>query len=198
MNWIRSLALAAAVAGLPSCAASSGRPATAGAAKSGCEAFAGSLQSRPGREWLKQHGWRFKSAAEAGAAYNRLFRDQSPWPDWFQPERRVLPPGTRFQMAIGGGQSPEKPGAFGTFDRLRRISDVRHYLAVKKEWKPRVDRVVTYEVVQPLPVHLGPVGPQVDGRSCRLLPGRWSQLQMLVAPDQRMTYIKIVETRPLR
>jgi hypothetical protein len=78
------------------------------------------------------------------------------------------------------------------------VQDVRDYLAVLVEWKPAVERVVTFEVVKPLDVKTGPVGPQVDPRLCRLLPGRWSQFQMQVPGTDRMTYLKIVEVRPIR
>ena len=101
-------------------------------------------------------------------------------------------------MAIGGAQSPERPGAFGTFDNIARVRDVRTGLAVKKEWKPAVDRVVTYEVVQPLPANIGPVGPQVDAIACRLLTGRWSQFQMLVPPEARMRYLRVLSVRTIR
>jgi hypothetical protein len=101
-------------------------------------------------------------------------------------------------MAIGGEQTAEQPGSFGTFDNIDEVEDVRSGLAVRIEWKPEVDRVVTYEVTQAIPVRVGPVGPQIDGGSCRLLWGRWSQLQMLVPTDQRMAYLKVVGIRPIR
>lgn len=124
--------------------------------------------------------------------------EASPWPDWLQPQDAVLAAGTRFQMAIGGAQSADRPGSFGTFDNVDEVADVRSGLAVKEEWKPEVGRVVTYEVIQPLPVKLGPVGPQVDGRSCRLLTSRWSQLQMLVPAEERMSYLRVVAVRKVR
>lgn len=164
----------------------------------GCETAARSISSGPGRAWMQEQGWRFRSEEEAASAYASLAETASPWPDWLPPQETVLVPGTRFQMAIGGEQSAERPGSFGTFDNIDEVEDVRSGLAVRVEWKPEVDRVVTYEVTQAVPVRVGPVGPQVDGRSCRLLLGRWSQLQMLVPADRRMEYLKVVGIRPIR
>ena len=164
----------------------------------GCETAARSLSSEPGRAWMQEQGWRFRSEEEAASAYANLADTASPWPDWLPPQETVLAPGMRFQMAIGGDQTPENPGSFGTFDNIDEVEDVRSGLAVRIEWKPAVDRVVTYEVIRAVPVRVGPVGPQVDGRSCRLLLGRWSQLQMLVPADQRMEYLKVVGIRPIR
>ena len=164
----------------------------------GCETAARSLSSEPGRAWMQEQGWRFRSEEEAASAYANLADTASPWPDWLPPQETVLAPGMRFQMAIGGDQTPENPGSFGTFDNIDEVEDVRSGLAVRIEWKPAVDRVVTYEVIRAVPVRVGPVGPQVDGRSCRLLLGRWSQLQMLVPADQRMDYLKVVGIRPIR
>ena len=163
-----------------------------------CTASANTLSSPPGRAWMREQGWRFASEADAAAAYSALAAQASPWPDWVTPQDVVLPPGTRFQMAIGGGQTSAQPGAFGTFDNIDKVEEVRSNLAVKRAWKADVDRVVTYEVVRPLPAKVGPVGPQVDGEACRLLEGRWSQLQMQVPPAERMTYLKVVGERPVR
>ena len=164
----------------------------------GCETAARSLSSEPGRAWMQEQGWRFRSEEEAASAYANLADTASPWPDWLPPQETVLAPGMRSQMAIGGDQTAENPGSFGTFDNIDEVEDVRSGLAVRIEWKPAVDRVVTYEVTRAVPVRVGPVGPQVDGRSCRLLLGRWSQLQMLVPADQRMEYLKVVGIRPIR
>lgn len=172
------------------------RPASAAAG--GCEASAGSLGSPPGREWNEWQGWRYATRPEAEAAYAALVKDQSPWPDWYKPYETVLPAGTRFQMAVGGDSSAERPGGFGTFDRIGDIAEVRSGLAVKQAWKPVVTSVVTFEVIRPLPARIGPVGPQVDGGTCRLLVGRWSQLQMLVPPAERLAYIRKIDERPIR
>ena len=168
------------------------------APRGSCETAAATLDSPPGRAWLKWQGWRYASEAEAEAAYAALVRGQSPWPDWYAPYETILAVGTRFQMAVGGDSSAERPGGFGTFDNVENVADVRSGLAVKKEWKPAVTGVVTFEVTRPLPVRIGPVGPQVDGGACRLLVGRWSQFQMLVPPAERLSYIRKIAERPIR
>jgi hypothetical protein len=166
--------------------------------RSDCGAAVPPSQSRAGHEWLAANGWRYASPAAADVAYKQLIEGASPWPDWYVPYQTSLTPGTRFQMAIGGTQSPEAPGRFGTFDRIFHVEDVRMLLAVRKEWKPLIDRVVTYEVTQPLPVKIGPVGPQIDPGTCQLLPGRGSQFQMLVDPKAIMTYIRVVDVQPVK
>jgi hypothetical protein len=183
--------LAAALAG---CAA----PRPVGVATAGACA-ASSLQSRPGRAWWDEHRWRFATDEAAAAAYRQLagVADPSPWPDWYRPYETALPPGTRFQMAIGGAQTPDQPGSFGTFDRIGSVEEVREDLAVRSDWKPQVDRVVTYEVVRALPVRIGPIGPQVDPKLCVLLPGRWSQFQALVEKGTLRSYLEVLEVRAI-
>jgi hypothetical protein len=164
----------------------------------GCETAAASLDSPPGRKWREWQGWRYSTEAEARSAYSALVDGQSPWPDWYLPYETVLQPGTRFQMAVGGESSAERPGGFGTFDRIGDVAEVRSGLAVKQAWKPVVSAVVTFEVTRPLPARVGPVGPQVDGAACRLLIGRWSQFEMLVPPAERLSYIRKIAERPIR
>ncbi|HYJ82883.1 MAG TPA: hypothetical protein VEW26_08600 [Allosphingosinicella sp.] len=187
-----ALLLAAALAGCATPQAA--RQEAAGAS---CAAGA-TLQSRAGRAWWAENRWRYPGDAEAEAAYRRLAEQASPWPDWYRPYDAVLPPGTRFQMAIGGAQTPDQPGSFGTFDRIASVEDVREDLAVRSDWKPKVDRVVTYEVVEALPVLIGPVGPQIDSGLCALLPGRWSQFQAKVEKGTLRRYLKVIEVRAIR
>ena len=187
------LLLAFALAG---CAAPQARVATA-AGPARCAGSA-TLQSPPGRAWLRENRWRYASEVEAAAAYRTLAEQASPWPDWYRPYETTLAPGTRFQMAIGGAQTPDQPGSFGTFDRIGSVEDVREDLAVRTDWKPQVDRVVTYEVVRGLPVRIGPLGPQVDPKMCVLLPGRWSQFQALVEKGTLRSYLKVLEVRAIR
>lgn len=170
--------------------------ASAVAAVGRCDAR--SVASRPGRDWWREQRWRYADDAAATRAYLALLDGASPWPDWFVPVAATLPAGARFQMALAPGQGTDRPGGFGTYDAIRRTADVRAFLAVRQAWKPRVDRVVIYEVTQPLPVEVGPVGPQVDPDRCRLLPGRWSQLRMTVPAEQRMSYLRVIEVRAIR
>lgn len=125
------------------------------------------------------------------------------------PPLALLPVGTRFQMAMspvpGPGeendwtkQKDDQPGGWGTFDNIADVEDVREYLAVATGFKAQIDRVVIYEVTRPLPVRIGPVGPQVDAGTCTYLPGRWSQFNLLAAREKRMDYLRIVEVRPIK
>jgi hypothetical protein len=192
-RWaVGMLALALAGCAVPEAAA---RPGMAGGA-----CAVGSLGSRAGREWLAENRWRFADAAAAASAYAALAdtANPSPWPDWYKPYETTLPPGTRFQMALAVGQSPDSPGNWGTFDRIWTVRDVRDFLAVRTDWKPDVDRVVTYEVARALPVRIGPIGPQVDPKLCALLPGRWSQFQALVEKGTFRSYLTVIEVRGIR
>ncbi|HET9638940.1 MAG TPA: hypothetical protein VFP12_07025 [Allosphingosinicella sp.] len=168
------------------------------ASSAGNCASGATLRSPPGKQWWDENRWRYPGDAEAEAAYRDLAEKASPWPDWYKPYETSLPPGTRFQMAIGGAQTPDQPGSFGTFDRIASVEDVREDLAVRSDWKPKVDRVVTYEVVRALPVRIGPIGPQIDPGLCALLPGRWSQFQALVEKGTLRGYLKVLEVRAIR
>lgn len=191
----RRILLLAATAAVSGCASpQAGRPAGAASARS----CAATLESRPGKAWWSENRWRYPSDEAAAAAFRTLAEQASPWPGWYRPYESTLAPGTRFQMAIGGGQTPDQPGSFGTFDRIDSVADVREDLAVRSDWKPKVDRVVTYEVVRELPVRIGPIGPQVDPGLCALLPGRWSQFQALVEKGTLRGYLKVIEVRAIR
>jgi hypothetical protein len=172
--------------------------ATTGLHAGSCLPSPSSIASPPGQKWLQSNAWRFASLSEAEQAYAHLAKDASPWPDWYVPYATRLKPGTRFQMAIGGAQTELMPGKFGTFDDIRTVNDVRTKLAVRSDWKPAVDRAVTYEVIKPLPVLIGPIGPQIDPGTCRLLAGRWSQFAMQVEPETRMQYVRVLAVRPIR
>ncbi|MEA3054308.1 MAG: hypothetical protein QOG72_3211 [Sphingomonadales bacterium] len=195
MARLATLLLALALAG---CAAPQQARVAAAAAPGSCAGGA-TLRSPPGKAWWEENRWRYTSDEAAAAAYAQLADNASPslWPDWYRPYETRLPPGTRFQMAIGGAQTPDQPGSFGTFDRIGSVADVREDLAVRSDWKPKVDRVVTYEVVRELPVRIGPIGPQVDPGLCALLPGRWSQFQALVEKGTLRGYLKVIEVRAI-
>ena len=156
------------------------------------------MHSPPAVAWMRAYGWRYPTPAMAQAGYLLLVNGQSPWPDWFTPAVSVLPPGTLFQVAIDASQPDTNPGVFGTFDWIDSVSEVRDDLAVLQAWMPNVQRVTTYRVTQPLPVLVGPIGPQVDPASCRLLPGRFSQFEMLVPSANVMTYLAVVSSRPIK
>ncbi len=187
------LLLACAVAGCA--AAPEARPGTTQARS--CAAGAG-LESPPGRAWWADNRWRYASDGEADAAYQALLSQQSPWPVWHQPNIVTLPAGLRFEMALSPGQGTDRPGAFGTFDRIPDVRFVRFSLAVKTEWKPRIDRVVTYEIVEPLPADTGVVGPQIDVPANLYLPGGGSQFEMKVPAADRAGHLRVVAVRPIR
>jgi hypothetical protein len=169
-----------------------------------------SIDSQIGRTWSKHYGWRFDTStaedpemraaenkAAREAAYHNLVTKNSPWPDWFEPTLSLLPAGTLFQMAMSSAQPDNRPGGFGTFDEIDTLIEVREDLAVLKAWKPDVQRVNTYRVTEALPVNIGPVGPQIDPEACALLPGRFSQFQMVVPPQKRMNHMKLIESHAL-
>lgn len=166
-----------------------------------------SVKSAPGQIWWAQQRWRYANDDEAIAAYTTLAvgtaGETSPWPNWFvpplpQPPQTILPVGARFQMAMSPNKTDSEPGGWGTFDNIATVADVRDFLAVQRKFKPEIDRVITWEVIRPLPVFVGPVGPQVDTETCRYLPGRWSQIKLNPPVwSELLTYIKPVEVRPI-
>lgn len=97
--------IAMAMLALAGCATQAEHPNTRAPITASCPATAASLDSPPGAQWYRAQGWRYASRADAAAAYARLVADASPWPDWVKPQETMLPPGTRFQMAIGGRPS---------------------------------------------------------------------------------------------
>jgi hypothetical protein len=191
VGCLLSLAVAAAPAPAGAQAAQELPPHLAEAAQD--EARAGPLK----KAWLKDHGWRYAKPGQADWAFTLLLVRQSPWPEWHQRNVVVLPPGTRFEMALAPGQQPDRPGGFGTFERIADVRFVRDALAVKTEWKPSIDRVVTFEVTEPLLADVGLVGPQIDLEENRYLRGGASQLEMMVPSAQRLKYIKQVTIRTI-
>jgi hypothetical protein len=164
------------------------------------QATAGIAAAResPHAAWWADQRWRYADDALAEAAYQRLLAQQSAWPEWHQAEIVALPVGLRFQMALSPGQGTDRPGGFGTFDRIPDVAWVRRVLAVKVAWKPAIDRVVTYEVTDPLPADTGTVGPQIDAAGPAYLPGGGSQLEMKVPAPERIRHLKVVEVRAIR
>lgn len=130
-------------------------------------------------------------------AYLALINKTSPWPDWFVPSVSLLKPGTLFQMAMAKEQPDDRLGAFGTFDDIHTVAEVRDELAVLQSWKPTLDRVNRYRITRIMPVHVGPVGPQIDPATNRILHGRFSQFQMLVDAHDRAKYVELVSTHPI-
>jgi hypothetical protein len=148
--------------------------------------------------WWRDNRWRYHDDSEADGAYSALLSRESPWPAWHQPHVVTLPAGLRFEMALAPGQGADRPGAFGTFDRIASVRFVRFSLAVKSAWKPRIDRVVTFEIVDPLPADIGIVGPQIDAAAGLYLPGGGSQFEMKVPAGERAAHLKVVAVREIR
>jgi len=148
--------------------------------------------------WWADQRWRYAGDEEAEAAYRALVARESPWPEWHQSNLVSLPAGLRFQMAIAPGQPTDRPGGFGTFDRIPNVDYVRLSLAVKTAWKPAIDRVVTYEITAPLIADVGTVGPQIDVPADRYLPGGGSQFQMMMPAAERMQHLRVVEVRSIQ
>ena len=148
--------------------------------------------------WWADQRWRYAGDEEAEAAYRALVARESPWPEWHQSNLVSLPAGLRFQMAIAPGQATDRPGGFGTFDRIPNVEYVRLSLAVKTAWKPAIDRVVTYEITAPLIADVGAVGPQIDVPADRYLPGGGSQFQMMMPAAERMQHLRVVEVRSIQ
>ena len=166
-------------------------------------ASAAAAPAQPGgsaalRAWWADQRWRYRTNAEAEGAYRALVARESPWPEWHQVSVVTLPAGLRFQMALAPGQPTDRPGGFGTFDRIPNVEFVRLSLAVKMAWKPAIDRVVTYEITTPLPADVGTVGPQIDVPADRYLPGGGSQFQMMVPAAERIEHLRVIEVRPIR
>ena len=103
-------------------------------------------------------------------------------------------------MAFGPShlQPSTRPGGFASLDVIPNQEYVRNELAVKDAWKPELDRVVSFELTDELPVKSGPVGPQIDIESGKYLPGGGTQVEMQVAPSERMKYLKIIKEEFLK
>ena len=148
--------------------------------------------------WKKDVGSHYKTVEESVEAFRVLVRDQSPWPAGYIPNQATLSPGTRVFMAMSPGQPNTSPGSFGTRSKISDQMDVRNKLAVKSAWKNEISHMVEYEVIKPLPVKEGPVGPQIDHRSGKYLPGKSDQVNFDIPKGvSRMDYLKIVKVTPL-
>ena len=157
------------------------------------------LRRQAFEEFFQATKGQYSSTEEQGNVFMKILKEEDPWPLGFNKDaaKTTLKPGTRIEMAISPGQIEERPGGFGTFDNIKDVDYVRNQLAVKADWKPEIDRVVTYEVVDDLPVISGEVGPQIDEPLGKYLSGGGHQVQMLVSPADRMKHLKVVEVRTI-
>ncbi len=148
---------------------------------------------------LKRNSWNefqkgtrglYGSRKEAAYAYKYLRDHQPPYPVGVEPSTRVMLPGERFRMVLSSGQSPHKPGGFGTVDEITDTNYARDNLAITHEFKSDVSLVQEYKVVKPLTVNEGLVGPQIDKVTGEYRPGGGTQLELLVPRRERINYIK--------
>ena len=94
------------------------------------------------RGWWADHRWRYRDDEEARARLSRARRAPIALAGMASGRTSSrCPAGLRFQMALAPGQPTDRPGAFGTFDRIPDVAFVRPSLAVKLAWKPAIDRV---------------------------------------------------------
>ena len=148
--------------------------------------------------WKKDVGSNYKTVDERVEAFRVLVRDQSPWPAGYTPTQTTLSIGTRVFMAMSPGQPNTSPGGFGARSKIHKKAEVRNKLAVKSAWKNDISHLVEYEVIKPLPVKEGPVGPQIDHRSGKYLPGKADQVNFDIPKGaSRMDYLRIIEVSPL-
>jgi len=57
---------------------------------------------------------------------------------------------------------------------------------------------VRFRVIKPLPVLLGPVGPQIDEEAGKYLKGGGTQIGLNVPPRNRGDYIEVINVTPLK
>ncbi len=151
------------------------------------------------RAWKDDVGSNYSGVESQVEAFKELVKNESPWPDGFTPKSMVLPVGTKIYMAIAPTQSPTTPGGFATQTPIADKASVRRDLAVKLLWKSDIGSAVEYEVIKPLPVRQGPVGPQIDQYSRTYLPGGLDQVNIdIPRGESRMNYLKIVDVKPLK
>ena len=113
--------------------------------------------------------------------YLRLVKEQSPWPDGYDPKLNVttLKEGDTFNMVLDNNQPISKPGGFGLKDDIPNVEFARNDMAIKSNWKKDCGKVVTYRVKEGVELNVmqGPVGPQIDLNANTYLPGNSSITQ---------------------
>jgi len=114
--------------------------------------------------------------------YFRLVKEQSPWPDGYNPYENIinLKEGDTFYMVLDKKQRVTQPGGFGILDEVPSVEFARNDMAIKLDWKKDCRKVVQYRVKPgvELKVPSGPIGPQIDLKADRYLPGNTSLTQL--------------------
>jgi hypothetical protein len=123
-----------------------------------------------------------------------LAANQSPWPFGYTPSVRPMAVGEKFNMVIDANQAQglRGPGGFGTFSDIPNQPFARDTLAITEQFKSDISFLQRYEVVQPFSAIEGPIGPQIDQVTGRLLQGSkttW-QLDLQLPWNQRTQYLK--------
>ncbi|PHV36009.1 hemagglutinin repeat-containing protein [Janthinobacterium sp. BJB304] len=125
-----------------------------------------------------------------------LAGNQSPWPLGYQKNLNLRPMvvGERFNMVIDADQAQglRPPGGYGTFEDIPNKSFARNQLAITEQFKPDISFKQRYEVTNQFNSFEGPIGPQIDQTTGRLLPGDKSilQLELDIKWNVRTNYLK--------
>jgi hypothetical protein len=139
-------------------------------------------KSNSWNDFQKKTKGQFSSQTESLEEYRRLKAGTSPWPKDYVPKLERMKVGERVNMAMGEGQPVTLPGAFATKENIPDVQFVRDDLAVRSDWKPSVDYVQEYEVIKEVDVFRGPIGPQIDPKAGKYLPGGASQVEFRFPP----------------
>ena len=123
-----------------------------------------------------------------------LASNQSPWPLGYYPVSRPMSIGEEFNMVIDANQAVglSGPGGFGTFSSIPDQGFARSVLAITEQFKRDVSFSQRYEVAKKFNALEGPIGPQIDQVSGRLLRGSQSiwQLDLQLPWNQRTQYLR--------
>jgi hypothetical protein len=86
------------------------------------------------------------------------------------------------------------PGGFATFSNIPNQIFARDTLAITEEFKRDVSYTQRFEVTQPFDARIGPIGPQIDQVTGRLLEGSKTvmQLDLQLPWNQRTQFFRPV------
>ncbi|HAV37543.1 MAG TPA: hypothetical protein DCX52_14520 [Massilia sp.] len=125
-----------------------------------------------------------------------LAANQSPWPLGYTPVTRPMGVGEQFNMVIDANQAKglSGPGGWATFSPIPNQVFARETLAITEQFKPDVSFVQRFEVIQNFNAQTGPIGPQIDQVTGRLLEGSQTvfQLDLQLPWSDRVKFIKPV------
>jgi hypothetical protein len=135
-------------------------------------------------------------ARREALAIEALAAKQSPWPLGYTSKDRPMAVGEQFNMVVNADQAKglSGPGGWATFSNIPNQKFARETLAITEEFKKDVSFVQQFEVIEPFIAKTGPIGPQIDQVTGRLLEGSkttW-QLELKLPYDKRILFIKPV------